>query len=209
MLRSASVSGSRIVPDRLAAVTGSSPTDIEAGLREALDFNVVVRRGQHLEFRHGLIREAVHDDLLPGERTRLHARFATALEAASEGRDRSLAEVSQLAYHWFEAHDLPATLTASLEAGLLAKRYGAPEASPHLERVLDLWDQVPDAADRSGVERSDVLRLAAEVAFDGDDAERSRSFMRAALQLVGPGTPRSSRAGCTRPTAWCAGARTT
>ena len=55
--------------------------------------------------------------------------------------------------------------------------------------MLDLWDQVPDAAERSGVERSDVLRFAAEVAFDADDAERSRSFMRAALRLVGPETP--------------------
>ena len=30
-------------------------------------------------FRHGLIREAIYDDLLPGERTRLHTRFAEAL----------------------------------------------------------------------------------------------------------------------------------
>ena len=32
-------------------------------------------------FRHALIREAIYDDLLPGERTRLHTRFAEVLGA--------------------------------------------------------------------------------------------------------------------------------
>ncbi|MEO5708448.1 MAG: AAA family ATPase [Nocardioidaceae bacterium] len=190
MLRAASVTGTRIEVDLLAEVTGSSDAEIEAGLREALDFNVVVRRGEHLEFRHGLIREAVHDDLLPGERSRLHAQFARTLRTrhADGGEAHQLAAQSQLAYHWFEAHDLPAALAASFEAGLLAKRYGAPEAAAHLDRVLDLWDQVPDAATRTGVERSDILRLAAEVAADADDPDRTRSLIRAALRLVGPET---------------------
>ena len=53
---------------------------MDASLREALDAHVLKTVGGHLDFRHGLIREAVHDDLMPGERAQAHARLAAALE---------------------------------------------------------------------------------------------------------------------------------
>ena len=37
----------------------------------------------HYAFRHALLGEAVYDDLLPGERVRLHAAYAEALRAGT------------------------------------------------------------------------------------------------------------------------------
>ena len=65
-------------------------------------------------FRHALLQEAVYDDLLPGERTRLHSAFARTLEA-QPGGDASRA--AELAYHWYAAHDLPRAFEASVAAG--------------------------------------------------------------------------------------------
>lgn len=77
MLRTAAAGGIRIGHDLLAAVSGLSDTDLEDTLRPAVAANVLqVADGRAYAFRHALIREAVHDELLPGEHVRLHARFA-------------------------------------------------------------------------------------------------------------------------------------
>ena len=74
LLRYASVSGSRLETDTLSDLAGLDRAQTETFLREALDANVLRQRGDTLEFRHGLLREAVYDDLLPDERARIHAR---------------------------------------------------------------------------------------------------------------------------------------
>ena len=189
LLRCASVCGSRLDEGLVATVMSAGADEVEPALRESLDFNVLARRGEHLEFRHGLIREAVYDDLLPGEKERFHARFAAALQEQEEGSSRTeLGRLSQLAFHWYEAHDLPAALAASLQAGLVAKHYGTSEAVHQLDRVLALWDQVPDASTRTGLEKSDVLRVAAEAAFEAEDFHRARQLIESALELIGPDT---------------------
>src|SRR5215472_16562149 len=48
-------------------------------LRPAVAANVLRADEDGYGFRHALIREAIYDDLLPGERTRLHTRFAEVL----------------------------------------------------------------------------------------------------------------------------------
>ena len=109
-------------------------------------------------FRHALLQEAVYDDVLPGERTRWHSAFARTLEART-GVDAPHA--AELAYHWYAAHDLPRALEASVAAGRAAEaRYAFPEASVEYERAIELWDQVPDAEARAGVDRIDAPGLA-------------------------------------------------
>ena len=118
LLRLASVNGSRLDPALLGQVTGLDDAALDACLREAIDANVLRASGEHLEFRHGLLREAVYDDLLPGERTRAHGRLAAALQ--QRGGEPGLAELGLLAFHWYAAHDLPAAYTASTRAALAA-----------------------------------------------------------------------------------------
>ena len=55
------------------------------------------------------------------------------------------------------------------------------EALRHLENALGLWDRVPDAAERAGMPRSDVLRAAASAANDGFESARSVALQREAI----------------------------
>ena len=88
---------------------------------------------QGYSFRHALLREAVYADLLPGERTRLHARLAELL-----ADERRLAEVpgtaAELAHHCLASHDMPGAFAASVLAGQEAERLAAPaEAHRHYD----------------------------------------------------------------------------
>ena len=81
VLRAAAVGGVRVGHALLAAVTGLDDAALAASLRSAVDANVVVADADSYAFRHNLIRQAVREDLLPGERARAERTFAEALEA--------------------------------------------------------------------------------------------------------------------------------
>lgn len=91
----------------------------------------------------------LYDDLLPGERGALHAAYAGAL--AERARP---AELGQLAHHWHAAHNAGAALLASVRAGQAAEAaYALAEAEEHYSGALELWEQAPDAAARSPLDR--------------------------------------------------------
>jgi predicted ATPase len=77
----------------LCAVSRLDDEELARALRPAVAANVLLATREGYSFRHALIREAVYEDLLPGEGQRLHARFAAALEAdpslVEPGRGRS------------------------------------------------------------------------------------------------------------------------
>ncbi|WP_129842636.1 helix-turn-helix transcriptional regulator [Streptomyces sp. RFCAC02] len=140
----AAAGGSRVEHGLLRAVTGLTDDELIEALRAAVGAHVL--RAGHDEtytFRHALLREAVDDDLLPGERTRLSRRFAEALEA-----DPSLVHPDELvarrAVYWYCAKDparaLPAVLDAARGAHL---RYAYAEQLGLLTRALELWDDAP------------------------------------------------------------------
>jgi DNA-binding CsgD family transcriptional regulator/tetratricopeptide (TPR) repeat protein len=188
LLRTASVNGSLIDVRLLAEVAGVDEDAVEQGVREALDANVVVSRNDDVAFRHGLLREAVYDDLLPGERSRIHAAYGAALQTRLDAGTLppGPSTLSQLAYHLYAGHDLPAALGASVRAGIAAKQYGAPEAAVHLERALDLWDQVPDPQGRTGQAKPDLMRLLAEVVGDQGDKYRQHTLIQQAVTMLEP-----------------------
>jgi len=183
LLRTASVAG-RAVPERLLAqVAGLGEAELYAALREAVDSHLLVidPSGHGYAFRHALTRDAVYEDMLPGERVRLHAAYGTALE-----RDPALtggeADAAALAYHWYAALDLPRALTASVDAAVRALTAGAPaEALRLLERALEIWPRVPDAEDRTGLDRINVSRLAANAAYRYGALDRALSLLADAL----------------------------
>jgi len=83
VLRAASASGRGVAERLLAAVAGIPEAGLYAALREAVDGHVLLvdAAGTGYAFRHALTREAVYEDMLPGERARLHAAYAEALAA--------------------------------------------------------------------------------------------------------------------------------
>jgi DNA-binding CsgD family transcriptional regulator len=186
LLRAASAGGQRSGPALLAAVTGLAAGDLARGLRPAVSANVLRADEGGYAFRHALIREAVYDDLLPGERTRLHTRFAEALgaDAGLVAPGRGLIEQ---AHHWYYAHDNAWALTSAWQAAAAAGRALAhAEQLTLLARVLELWDRVPDAADRIGASQLAVLEQAAAAALTADEYERGTGFASEALKEADP-----------------------
>jgi DNA-binding CsgD family transcriptional regulator/tetratricopeptide (TPR) repeat protein len=183
LLRTAAVAG-RAVPERLLAqVAGLGEAELYAALREAVDSHLLVidPSGHGYAFRHALTRDAVYEDMLPGERVRLHAAYGAALE-----RDPALAggeaDAAALAYHWYAALDLPRALSASVDAAVRALTAGAPaEALRLLERALEIWPRVPDAESRTGLDRVDLSRLAANAAYRYGTLDRALSLLADAL----------------------------
>jgi ATP/maltotriose-dependent transcriptional regulator MalT len=135
VVRAASVSGRRVSHALLDAVAGVPGADLDAALREAVERNVLVPTSNDFyRFRHALLAEAVYDDLLPGERVRMHAAY---VEALRSGRVSGTA--AELARHARAAHDLPTAVDASIRAGDEALSVGGPdEAADHFQTALEL-----------------------------------------------------------------------
>ena len=154
LLRTAAVGGRWVPEPLLLAVSGlDEPTAFNA-LREAVENHLLVvdEAGRGYAFRHALARDAVYEDMLPGERGGLHHLYGEVISARPEiaGDDRG-AVAADLAHHWYAALDLPRALGASVEAAAQASQRFAPaEALQHLERVLQIWPRVSDAPSAAG-----------------------------------------------------------
>ncbi|MFE9204725.1 AAA family ATPase [Micromonospora sp. NPDC007230] len=185
VLRIAAAGGTRFAHELLAEVAGLPEPELEDALRAAVAAQLVVADPDgDYEFRHALVREAVHDELLPGEHARLHARYAAAIEAQPHlvAAGRAPAEI---AHHWYAAHDHPrALVTARVAACAAADRYAYAEQSRLLERVLELWELVPDAAERLGMDHLRVLEETLGAATTAGDLSRALTLTRAALAEV-------------------------
>jgi DNA-binding CsgD family transcriptional regulator/tetratricopeptide (TPR) repeat protein len=187
LLRVAAAAGGPVDVTLLEQVTGGDR--FLPALREALDLHTLVRStspdGGAVDFRHALLREAVYEDLLPSERAALHAAYARALGArAVTGMESERA--GQLAYHWAASSDLARALPAAIRAGSAAAELTAfPEAYAQFERALGLWDRVPEAAAKAGVDRVGLLeRTAAAAAAAAASLPASVRRISEAIELV-------------------------
>ncbi|MFG1821370.1 AAA family ATPase [Microbispora bryophytorum] len=172
VLRVAAVAGRRVGHDLLRDATGLGDLPLEDALREIVSQRLLTAGSDGYTFRHALLQEAVYDDLLPGERTRLHTAFA-ALLAERRGSP------AELAHHHLAGHDLPGALRASVEAGRLAAGLGAPaEAHRHFERALEVWNQVPDAERLAGENRARIALASAAAAAAAGDYHRAAEQVR-------------------------------
>ncbi len=197
LLRVASVAG-RTVPERLLAeVAGIGEAEFFTGLRETVDSHLLLvdPSGQGYAFRHALTRDAVYEDMLPGERVRLHAAYGAALasDPALVGDKARLP--AALAYHWYAALDLPRALTAAIEAAKHATiAYAPAEALRYLERAQEIWPQVADAPQRTGIDQVEVSRLAADAAYRFGALDRAQSLLADALAELPAGAEPARRA---------------
>ena len=189
VLRIAAVSGRKVRHEQLAAVSDLGDDELEQALRDAVAQHVLVpdrpesAGGPGTDgyvFRHALLREAIYQELLPGERTRLHARYAERLAARAEP-----GSAAELAHHAYAGHDLPRALAASITAADEADARSAPaEALFQLERALELWHAVPDAATVADSPESVVTRAASWYASYTGDPDRAVHLARRAVQLA-------------------------
>ena len=170
----------------LAAVAGLESAELRDALREAVASHIVVTLpDESYAFRHALLREVVYDDLLPGERTDLHAALAGELEERIEGGEHGAHITAQAAHHWAAAGDQSRALAAATRAALAAERVNAfGEAQALFERALALWERVDHPEQLAGLEEVELLRRAASAADQAGDPSRQEALLRRALSLV-------------------------
>ena len=181
--------GRRVDRTLTAEISGLDPEDVDAALREAIDAGILVRatteRGARYEFRHALVREVVESGLLDTDRQRLHRAAAAALEREAESVDGSGATASEAAYHWEAAEEWDQALAAHLVAGAHARRlYAWGTAMHHYERALRLLERVPTEQLPDGVDRAELLHLAADAAYLAGDFGQALAWGREAIDLV-------------------------
>jgi DNA-binding NarL/FixJ family response regulator/tetratricopeptide (TPR) repeat protein len=158
VLRVAAAAGREVSDTLLLELTGLPRDEYDRIMRDLLGASLLVLDGDAFRFRHALLQEVVYDELLPGERVGLHVRVAEHLVSAPEG----CCPTAELAHHWSQARRLPEALSASVAAAVEADAIGAPgDAVAHYQRALELWDSVPDAADRAALDRLEILDRAA------------------------------------------------
>ncbi len=178
LLRLLSAGGVAVRHDLLMVVAEAEGADLDEPAREAVLANVLVITENSYAFRHALVREAVHAELLPGERVRFHSRYAAALENFGGIPCGS----TEVANHWLAANNPAKALVTALEAMHDAQSsYAYITASQMGERALNLWDQVPDAADVAGLGKVQLLALTASNLLDAGDSERAIAIVDLAL----------------------------
>src|SRR5450756_1316004 len=164
VLRAAAVAGGGAADDLVRAASGLPDDAYEEAVREAAGHQLLAPDGPDgYRFRHALLREALYGDLMPGERTRLHARLASLLAGVPGA-------AAELAHHSMASHDIPGAFTASVRAGTEAERLGAPaEAHRHYDLALELWVRVAEAERIAGMTRGKLgLKSALAAAASGD-----------------------------------------
>jgi DNA-binding CsgD family transcriptional regulator/tetratricopeptide (TPR) repeat protein len=158
----------RVDDSDLVDLLGVEPRALTGALRTAIAAGVLVtvedgedRSGY--AFRHALLKEVAYADLLPGERLRLHARFAERLAAR---RSAGLpVDASDLAFHLDRAGRVDAAVAALVEAGGVAEHaYAFGRARRFYERALVLWGTATMVSTVSA-DRALVLQRAAECAL--------------------------------------------
>jgi DNA-binding CsgD family transcriptional regulator len=184
VLRAAAVAGRKADDELVRALSGLAPAEYEGAVREAVTHQLLVPHGaEGYVFRHALLREAVYADLLPGERTRLHATMCVLL--ADEQRLTMPGTAAELAQHCLASHDIPGAFAASVRAGEDAEKLGAPaEAHRHYDQALALWERVTEPEKTAGMARGKLGLMSATNAADSGDVERAVHLLRRLRQLV-------------------------
>jgi DNA-binding CsgD family transcriptional regulator len=193
VLRAAAVAGGGVADDLVRAASGLPDDAYEEAVREAAGHQLVVADGPDgYRFRHALLREAVYNDLMPGERTRLHARLASLLAGVP-------GSAAELAHHSMASHDIPGAFAASLRAGAEAERLGAPaEAHRHYDLALELWLRVEAAERTAGMTRGKLGLKSALAAAASGDVPRAVYLLRRIRDRVsaGKGSQESAELRC-------------
>ncbi|PJJ72351.1 regulatory LuxR family protein [Diaminobutyricimonas aerilata] len=186
VVRVLAAGGGRVDHDLLAIVSGEAPDRLERALRDAIDAGVIVVDGHGYDFRHALVRDAVHAELLPGESVRFHTAYAHALETGGSDSSTRVTRSVLLSFHWSQAHDSERTFSASIEAMQASHAaFAYASAAQMAERALELWDRVDDPVASSGMSHVDLLARAAALWRNAGDIPRAIAILDSALAEVG------------------------
>ena len=175
VVRLAAVAGRRVDHVLLAEAGAAGGLDVDAALREAVAAHILtVVQGTSFSFRHALMQETVYDDLLPGERARLHGVLARLLADGDAG---------ERAHHEQRCGDLAGAYDDYVRAGAAAMTDGAPhEAWAYRERALALAASPSVAVGE--LDRVRLLEETADSAGLAGDWQRAVALCREAAKVA-------------------------
>jgi DNA-binding CsgD family transcriptional regulator len=180
--------GQRMDHELIEAASGIDPREVREALREAVSSHIVTaNENGFYGFRHALLREVVHDDLLPGEHAQLHRAIAEALEDRlhREGGGGGAHRTAAIAHHYTAAGDQPAAFAASVraaDASMAVQAYG--EAADLLDRAIELYHHVPEADRLAQADRVELMSRAGLARYYEGALPRSVALFEKALELV-------------------------
>ncbi len=175
VLRAVSVAGSVATDTTLQALTDLSPDLLHTALRAAIDAHLLITRPDGtFAFRHALLAEAVYDDLLPGQRVRLHDTLTDILAGLDDPSG-----AATLALHAELAGRYATALAARVRAGDDALDAAAPSnAARHFEKAISLAAGHPEMTDVP----TDLSERAAEALLAAGDPHRAAELVRDVLR---------------------------
>ncbi|MFC7406617.1 helix-turn-helix transcriptional regulator [Georgenia alba] len=178
--RTVASAGQHASYDLLTVALGADRlAETEPAAREATEAQVLRADADGYRFRHALVQEAVAAELLPGERRRLHAAYAQALESEPQ----TIAVLAEIADHWWHARVLDRALVAAVSGQAAAETDAATSTALTLgERALDLWEAVPDPERVAGITHAELLRRVAQTSHSAARSDRALTLARQALQ---------------------------
>jgi DNA-binding CsgD family transcriptional regulator/tetratricopeptide (TPR) repeat protein len=180
LLRIASAGGDTIDDDVLGQVAGLDMETTRGLLREAIEAQLLVIDERSCRFRHALLAEALHEDLLPAERRDFHAAYADVLRTRSHAVPHG-----ELAVHLAEAGRIEEALPAWVAAGESAEgQFAFAEAVHGYRAALALWGQSAEGGASAGISRVELMRRLAEAAFLAGDAQLACDVARDALAEI-------------------------
>jgi DNA-binding CsgD family transcriptional regulator len=190
VVSAASVLGA--TPDHrvLAAVADLDGPALDAALEQAVLHGVLVPDGDTgiIRFRHALLQETTHAELLPHERARLHGRAAVAIEANPALAANGAGSLdAQLAEHRFEAGDWAGACEASItaaQAGLAL--YSIHAAHAQLQRALEAHRRSNGSCRHGDVDEAELYRLAADTSYLASDLEAAADLAAQAAATLPP-----------------------
>lgn len=188
-LRAVAAGGGPLDEPTIAAVGQLPAGALALALRELVerDLLVVDRVQGRYDVRHALLREAVDEDLLPGEAATLHERHALLLDESGATDVRSVIEA---AHHWWVARTPDRAYPAAMRAAAAARGVAAyGEELLLLERCLSLWSVMEDPATPEVPDRAELLAAAGRAARLAGRYETSRQLLGQARSELGPGVP--------------------
>ena len=171
------VTDGRISHDLLTEIVPLPEPVLLAAVRRAVAARLLVAVDDGYAFPHALLRRIISTDLLPGERRRLHRRFAQGLAG------QETADPARLARHWQLGGCPDRAAEAALTAARLAVAARAyPEADQLYTKVVELARWLPAGG-------PGVLADAAQAASLAGRPAQAADYIVGALAASGPLEP--------------------
>jgi class 3 adenylate cyclase/tetratricopeptide (TPR) repeat protein len=183
----ASILGREFEVSLLRACVQDTPEDIDKALEELINEQLFIQHEspneQLLSFDHALVRDAVYQRMLRGDRERLHARAAQVLEQQFETSNKAAPHI--LALHYAESGNLERAVHCWQRAGDLAiNQLAHNEAFSSYSRALKLLSEMPHSKMRDDTELQLCISIAEPlIAIRGSSSRKLAHLSQRALEL--------------------------